>query len=111
MSVTLDYASANLPRIPQRQKGICAATLAVASAFAIIMWTTELAQAAVPIGWCDTGRAMAQFNLVYFVPISFVFPGGAWLAAHQANYTILICRCSVWASAAAWLTAVIFSIG
>lgn len=107
MERTLDYAPVTLPGASRRWP---LATLAVA--LAIIGGTLAVYAAADgardylgTFGGCATGRTEALFQLQILTPLSFALPAFGWWLAKRVGIGVLLCRSSLWAGVAAWVTA------
>ena len=104
---TLDYAPPTLPRAPRRGPlAILAVALAMAGATSAVYGAAHGALDYLgTFGGCATGRGEALFQLHVLTPLSFSLSAFGWWLAERVGMGVLLCRSSLWAGVAAWLTA------
>jgi hypothetical protein len=107
---TLAYANPDLPAPRRRVWGLIACAIAVAAAFFITSKSLALAESLTAYTDCGTGRTRMGQMLIFGMPMCLSVPLGAWLTARWAHFGLLLCRCSLWASIAGWLTSALFVI-
>lgn len=107
---TIEYAHLDLPAPRRRAWGTAASTVAVVAAIFITSRSLALAESLTDFTDYGTGRAQMGQMLIFEMPMCLSIPIGAWLTARWAHFGVLLCRCSLWASVAGWLTSALFVI-
>jgi hypothetical protein len=104
---TLDYAPVTLHGPPRRWPlAAFAMTIATAGATLAVYGAADGAlDYLATFGGCATGRIEARFQLQVLTPLSFSLPAFGWWLAKRVGVGVLLCRSTLWASIAAWLTA------
>jgi hypothetical protein len=103
---TLDYAPVTLPGVSRRWPlATVAVVLALGGATFAVDGAAEGARAYLgTFGGCATGRREALFQLQVLTPLSFSLPAFGWWLAKRVGTGVVLCRSSLLAAVAAWVT-------